>query len=67
MNLFIIKSINIQINMDNYRDHSNIVFLGNVDSSKSPSYGHLLYLMNAVDSRILGKCQQKASSNNRST
>jgi len=54
--------------MDNpNKDHLNIVFLGNVDSGKSNLCGHLLYLMNAVDPRILEKCQREAVANNRAS
>merc|ERR1712050_675925 len=48
--------------MPKEKPHVNIVVIGHVDSGKSTSTGHLIYLCGGIDQRTIEKFQKEASS-----
>jgi elongation factor 1-alpha len=43
------------------KDHVNLVVIGHVDSGKSTSTGHLIYLCGGIDERTIEKFQKEAN------
>jgi len=48
--------------MPKEKDHVNLVVIGHVDSGKSTTTGHLIYLCGGIDQRTIEKFQKEASS-----
>ena len=47
--------------MDPAKTHINLAAIGNVDSGKSTTLSHLLYLCGGFDQRLLEKCEKEAN------
>lgn len=49
------------------KQHINLVVIGHVDSGKSTTCGHLIYLLGGINERDLGKLQEEAKQNGKSS
>lgn len=47
------------------KEHMSLVVIGHVDSGKSTTTGHLIYLLGGIDERTLAKLEEKASNLNK--
>jgi peptide chain release factor subunit 3 len=57
--------LEIPIELEDHREHLNIVFIGHVDAGKSTIGGHLMFLTGGVDKRTLEKYEREAREKNR--
>ena len=46
--------------MPAYKDHINIVVIGHVDSGKSTTTGHLIYLCDGIDKGTMEKFEKES-------